>query len=252
MADGVVGTAIRTGFSSGVPSESFTVNLAVYGTATDFSSLVSFVEQGTDGDYDLVFVPPVAGDYRAHWTGDLSGAEFTETWHVDAAPSPSVSVVVVEAGIWTGTFTYEGQLSTDQLQRLRWLVGDTDASAPYLYDEEYGPYLTGGLFAQADDFLAAAEVAELIANRLFGQATRMSAGGTSIDWGDRGQRFRTLAEGLRDRSSAGGSAVPYAGGLTWSDRTARESDTDRVTPFFDRDTGEARSSRQSATAGSWR
>lgn len=152
---------------------------------------------------------------------------------------------------WTGTFTYEGQITTSQLQRLRWLVGDTDASAPYLYDEEYAPYLTGGMFAQADDFLAAAEVAELIANRLMGQATRMSAGSASVDWGDRVERFRTLAEGLRDRPSAGGSAVPYAGGLTWSDRRAREADTDRVAPFFDRETGDPRPVLPS-TAGFWR
>lgn len=111
MADGVVGIAVRTGFSTGVPSETFTVDLAVYGVGTDFSGLISFVEHGGAGDYDLVFTPTAAGDYRARWTGDLSGAEFTETWRVATAAQADPASAVTDAPLIAGsTWTLASQL----------------------------------------------------------------------------------------------------------------------------------------------
>lgn len=84
MADGVVGVAVRSAFSTGV-SETFTVNRAVYGVSTDFSGLISFVAGAVAGDWDIVFTPAAAGDYRARWTGNTSGEQFVGNWHVVTA-----------------------------------------------------------------------------------------------------------------------------------------------------------------------
>lgn len=84
MADGVVGTEIATGFSTGVAGETPVVAVATRGGVT-FAGTVSFAEIGTAGDYLLKFTPTVAADHYARWTGNLSGAEFTETWRVVTA-----------------------------------------------------------------------------------------------------------------------------------------------------------------------
>jgi len=58
MSEHVVNDIIRTPFYTGTAGETFTVNRAKYGTATDFASLISFSDLG-GGDYALVFTPVV-------------------------------------------------------------------------------------------------------------------------------------------------------------------------------------------------
>jgi hypothetical protein len=111
MADGVVGVVCRTGFATGTPLESFTVNRAVYGASTDFSGLVSFVESGSTGDYDVVFTPTVAGDYRMRWTGNASGAEFTETWRVVTAAQADPAAALAAASIGAPSAVASGHVS---------------------------------------------------------------------------------------------------------------------------------------------
>lgn len=135
------------------------------------------------------------------------------------------------------TWTF-GSDPTAQLDRVRILVGDTDEDDQLISDEEIGLYLTGGYWAAASDHLAAASVANAIAAKLARRADSLSAYGTSVNWSGLVQRYRTLATELAERGAteAGGSAAPYAGGTSVADVLSREADTDRVSPFFRRDT----------------
>jgi hypothetical protein len=135
----------------------------------------------------------------------------------------------------TWTFNYD---PTSQLDRVRILVGDTDENDPLISDEEIGLYLTGGYWAAGSDHLAAASVATAIAAKFARRADSLSAGGTSVNWAGLVDRYRTLAVELAEQgaSAAGLSAAPFAGGISVGDVLAREADTDRVSPFFRRDT----------------
>jgi len=83
MSEHVVNDIIRTPFYTGTAGETFTVNRAKYGTATDFASLISFSDLG-GGDYDLVFTPVVADpNYRARWTSSVTQTLFVDEWSVD-------------------------------------------------------------------------------------------------------------------------------------------------------------------------
>lgn len=99
-------------------------------------------------------------------------------------------------------------------------------------------YLSGGYYEAASDHLAASSVANAIAAKFARRADSLNAGGTSVSWAGLVDRYRTLATELaaRGASEAGGSAAPYAGGTSVGDVLSREADTDRVAPFFKRDT----------------
>lgn len=135
----------------------------------------------------------------------------------------------------TWTFNYDPSV---QLDRVRILVGDTDENDPLISDEEIGLYLTGGYWAEDSDHLAASRVAGAIAAKFAKRADSLSAGGTSVNWGGLVDRYRTMATDLAElgATEAGLSAAPFAGGISISDVDARNADTDRVSPFFNRDT----------------
>ena len=134
----------------------------------------------------------------------------------------------------TWTFHYDPSV---QLDRVRILVGDTDEDDQLISDEEIGLYLTGGYWEAASDHLAAASVAGAIAAKFARRADSLSAYGTSVNWSGLVERYRALAIELTERGAteAGGSAAPFAGGISVGDVLARELDTDRVAPLFTRD-----------------
>jgi hypothetical protein len=131
------------------------------------------------------------------------------------------------------TYTPNFTLARD---RIRVLVGDTDPADPLVQDEEIALYTTGGTFAQSSDAAAAVEVCRAIVAKLARRVT-MSAGVSSVNLGEQVAHYRDLLTDLI-RQSSSTSAVPYAGGISRADVLAREADTDRVAPFFDRRTGE--------------
>ena len=135
----------------------------------------------------------------------------------------------------TWTFNYDPSV---QLDRVRILVGDTDENDPLISDEEISLYLTGGYWAEDSDHLAAARVAGAIAAKFARPADSLSAGGTSVNWAGLVERYRTMATELiaLGATEAGLTAAPYAGGISVGDVLTRDADTDRVAPFFRRDT----------------
>lgn len=128
------------------------------------------------------------------------------------------------------TWTYNPSISTDT-DRVRLLVGDTNADAPLLDDGAIAFFLTqgGGVFA------AAALAAESLAGRYAGDVTRKVGGtGASISASDRFAHFTALAAQLRASAATAASStpMPYAGGLSIAEKAAACEDTDLVPPAF--------------------
>ena len=125
----VVNRMLRDGFYTGVPNEdtdAFVVNRATLDASTDVSDLVSFVEVGADGDYDMQITPPAAGTLRMRWTTE-SGQIFTGSYDVlPAAADPAAiadAIAAVQTILLGSEVTVTSPLSTDGTIML--LQGDT-------------------------------------------------------------------------------------------------------------------------------
>jgi hypothetical protein len=127
------------------------------------------------------------------------------------------------------TFSYTLPITEDR-DRLRLRIGDTDSSVPInqrLEDEELDELLsTFGSVAAA-----APEAAEALAAKFARLAVDKTAGSLTIGYANgRHQALLSLAKTLRQKMAA--YAAPVATGIRQSDRTSAESDGDRRVPGF--------------------
>lgn len=126
------------------------------------------------------------------------------------------------------TWTYTSPM-TDEKDVVRYLVGDTDANDQLTSDEE----IIYQLSVHPTPEQAAIAVADQLAT-LFARYVTVRTQDTMIDWNARAVQYRTIAADLRKRLARAG-AIPYAGGISISDKEAVEADGDRVKPGFTRD-----------------
>lgn len=134
------------------------------------------------------------------------------------------------------TWTYIPDYSL-QRDRVRDLIGDTDSGDQLLTDEQIGKYTTGGQLAQGNDYLAAAACAGDIATK-FARRVSMSAGGTSVQLNQQAEAYRAMVKDLRAKALRLGGAAGYAGGISISDKSVQQDDTDAVIPAFTRQMGD--------------
>jgi len=126
---------------------------------------------------------------------------------------------------WTYTIA---QIQTTPRFQVRFLCGDTDSTDPLLQDEEIDYLLT--VYPNARD--AAASACDAIASKFSRQADQ-STGDISTSYSQRAKMYAERAATLR--SAAGDrSAVAYAGGISISDMSTDQNDTDVVQPAFTR------------------
>jgi hypothetical protein len=128
------------------------------------------------------------------------------------------------------TWTYSGDPGASALDELRFLIGDTNTLDQQLTDEELN-YLLG---ENSGDAKAAAPDAIGALITKYARLCDQTTGDISIKYSQRAQAYRDM---LEDLTSAGGlaSITPdnlYAGGISKSDKTSVEGDTDRVAPNF--------------------
>lgn len=114
---------------------------------------------------------------------------------------------------------------------MRLLIRDVTDSAPLLQDEEIAFLLTttnGSIFA------AAALACETLAARFSQQAADKQVGDLRISFTNKANDYLTLAKQYSDRAGSSGLAAvtPYAGGLTYTDKSIDEDDLDIVPPAF--------------------
>lgn len=124
-------------------------------------------------------------------------------------------------------WTYNPTLSSNR-DLVRFSIGDTDENESVTLQNEE---ITALLVTYTTVSTAAAYAAEYLALRYARKATLLKDdAGASKQYGDRAAAMRELATTLRGRSSL--LALPYAGGISASDKVSREGDTDRVSPAF--------------------
>lgn len=126
------------------------------------------------------------------------------------------------------SWTYDySQLASTPMMQVRYLVGDTKPTDQQVQDEE----ILFALTQRPSIYGAAAIVCRSLASRLSREAdvvdkdlrTQLSA---------RAKAYSLRASEYEVKASVRGGAVPYAGGISISDKVMNEADTDRVQPAF--------------------
>lgn len=123
------------------------------------------------------------------------------------------------------TWTYNSPFANDK-DTVRYLVADTDSDDPLATDEEILWQLTQTATVSG----AAVAVAEQIARKFARYATVRSQD-TQVDWSARATQYRQIVIDLREQLQSS-DIVPYAGGISISEKDTVEEDTDRVRPAF--------------------
>lgn len=124
-------------------------------------------------------------------------------------------------------FTYSGDPSASDLDRVRFQLGDTDSTDPMLQDAEIQYCID-----QESSFLGAiARACEAIAQR-FSREASFKAGDLSQDLLGRAKHWSERADEYRKRAFS--AHAPVAGGLSKSAKEAQEQDKDAVQPYFKR------------------
>jgi hypothetical protein len=127
------------------------------------------------------------------------------------------------------TFSYSGNPQSNDKDKVRFLVGDTDANSPLLQNEEIDY-----LISSESNIIMAAVAGCLAIAAHFSRLTDESVGDVSKSYGQRAEHYRDLAKSLRQRN-AEMSVCPYAGGISVSEKQNNAADTDRVSPSFTRE-----------------
>lgn len=128
------------------------------------------------------------------------------------------------------TWSYSGDPSSSDKDAIRFLIGDTDTDDQLVNDEEITYLLT----VEGNTLLAAARAAESIAAK-FSRLADRKIGDYSESYNQKSEAYLKLASRLSAQAAKSGSKpMPYAGGLSRSDKKSRELDSDRVKPDFEK------------------
>lgn len=126
-------------------------------------------------------------------------------------------------------WTYNDALTTDK-DKVRIRIGDIESTDPVLSDGE----ITYALSVASNDLNQAAICACEFAIAKYSKQPDVRFGPSSVSGSQRSAQYRALLGELKRRSISSGSALPYAGGISVSDKQTQEANTDRVQPAFAR------------------
>lgn len=125
------------------------------------------------------------------------------------------------------SWNYSGNPASSNLDAVRFLIGDVDTTDQQLANEEINY-----LLAQAGNnvYKAAANGALSIASK-YARLVDKSVGDLSLSYSQRKDAYEAMAARLTKQASSR-SAVPYAGGISVSDKEIDKTDADAVQPAF--------------------
>ncbi len=126
------------------------------------------------------------------------------------------------------TWTYAGDPSANNRDEVRFLVGDTDTTDQLITDEE----IAYAVAEESSNRGAAALVARAIAASFARRADR-SVGDLKVSYKQRYDNYIALATSLESKAAVS-DPVPFAGGISVSNKDALQDDTDRVKPSIAR------------------
>lgn len=130
---------------------------------------------------------------------------------------------------------------------VRLLIGDTDSNDYVLQDVDIQFFLSE---ASGNIYLAGSMAAEAIAARYARSVSESKTDSHGVhsqrrDLSDRYKHYKEVAQSLRKRYDNGQTASAgmfgfdassiFAGGISSADKISRESDTDRLSPAFNRE-----------------
>jgi len=99
------------------------------------------------------------------------------------------------------SWTYSGDPAVSDLDTVRFYLQDTDTSFQLLQDEEI-QWLIDEWYPKYDSLIYVASVGAAVVSRKFTGMVSISADGVSVSTGDIAQRYRDLAEDLREQYKA--------------------------------------------------
>jgi hypothetical protein len=128
------------------------------------------------------------------------------------------------------TWTYSGNPGSSPKDQVRFLIGDTDSKDQLLLDGEIT-----WLLSQANNspYGAAIRGCEQIMAK-FSRMADETVGRVSISFSQKAKGYATLIGQLRQRQAID-DCMPYAGGLSVTDKEARAADRDATQPAFTRE-----------------
>jgi hypothetical protein len=126
-----------------------------------------------------------------------------------------------------GVWTYSGDPNKSAKDQTRFLLGDTDKSDPLLSDQEIIWAL--GVYNNTP-MNAAIRLCEAIIAK-FSRYVSESVGPVKIEFQQKVENYRAQLRDLRSRLAME-AAIPYAGGISVSDKIANAMNSDRVRPDF--------------------
>ena len=190
-------------------------------TKTKTGGTITFVTDGTDGKFQVAII---GTDTTA-----MDGFYLHEASITDASGNvTTVSVGRMNVGV-APTWTYDpGSISTNRLYMVRRLVGDVLQNDQQLQDEE----VNAAIAIFSNNYLAAAECCRWIAAQ-YSRLVDTVQGQLSTNYSAKQRAYAQRALELQNFGmSRGAGAMPFAGGITTTDKAAQVSDTSRVTPQF--------------------
>lgn len=133
------------------------------------------------------------------------------------------------------TWTYSGDPSANARDAIRFLIGDTDTNDQLLSDEEIAWVNTeasGSSTALTDLYDAAYRACHAVAAKLARQADKQ-IGDLSVKMSQRASSYREQAQELKALSMrSSGVPIPYAGGITFSDKEIDQDNPDLFAGWF--------------------
>jgi hypothetical protein len=126
------------------------------------------------------------------------------------------------------TWTYNvTQLAVSPLYQVRLSIGDTLAADPQMQDEEIVQFIAGRTTLAG----AAADCCRALSSK-FSRSVTLKGGGTTANYSDLSKAYMRMAINFDQMAAKTGGALPYAGGISVTDKQAVENDADRVEPQF--------------------
>ena len=133
------------------------------------------------------------------------------------------------------TWTYGGDPAANARDAIRFLIGDTDTTDQLLTDEEIAWVNTessGTSTGTTALYDAAYRCCLTIASKLAREADKQ-IGDLSVSMSQRAKAYREQAASLKELSGReGGVPIPYAGGITISDKEIDEENSDIFRSWF--------------------
>lgn len=183
------------------------------------------IPAGVTGEYDVAVAVTD--------TGALAGGDYWyDSWRTDVGSESDIQHGYVRIGALTtsmtafpGTFTYD-PFTSGARDQVRLLIHDTDPNTANFADEELDVFLVlqGGVRQAA--ILAVGSLAVR-----FAQLADKQVGNLRISYSNRARAMQELMTALTNQEGLT-VPVPYAGGISRSDKHAVAANTDRVQPGF--------------------